>query len=769
MSLLLSGIDSDAASVSVEISDGGDNSVSADATYDESTGWTVADLDLTGLADGTLTVSASVTDVAGNDADAVSASLELDTVADIGNDLSAVFVDGDDSVLNDSEATDGAIFVSGFSAPDLQSVAATVTGGADSLTVTASLGDLANGIPPAVAMTVVGYDGELTVRFSSDPADTTSDVSLVAQPLSPSVGGLTHAVDFADPANIAGAADLVALFAAGEFYAQAYDSDGVSRVSSLIDQSNLSVSVAVTDPNGNTDSVTPSDVAFLDMSADVDQDLGLVVDSVVNDAESGSVQITLSGIDADVASPGGIVVSVGDSNVDEIAAAQTARDNANSELATLNAQLTPLVAIASLEQLGLDELNAALNAAQQRQSEKQIDKDLAEADYNAAYTEAVTGFVSSNADPSTLNDGDAVVAPIASQSVTIDADAVAAGATWSQAQIDALTGDMDTFVAAYTWPDTQGQTVDQLESALSDAVAQLAAVDQQVAESTSDHAIQQGIADAAAGLVIAKGDEIDNKQDELDEAVEALDALLGEDLTGVTATYVSGNTWQADVSGLDDGTLAVQAAVTDAAGNTATASGNFTLDTTADLEDDTVLAVSVDSVINDEESGNVTLTLSGVDADAETVVVTLTDSDGTAVTAAAVAGDNGDWTVDVSGGALIDGNVSVAVDMTDDAGNTASAATGFDLDTTADLEDDTVLAVSVDSVINDEESGNVTLTLSGVDADAETVVVTLTDSDGTAVQPQRSLVTTVTGRLTPWRGTHRRKCIGGCRHDRRRW
>ena len=49
--------------------------------------------------------------------------------------------------------------------------------------------------------------------------------------------------------------------------------------------------------------------------------------------------------------------------------------------------------------------------------------------------------------------------------------------------------------------------------------------------------------------------------------------------------------------------------------------------------------------------------------------------------------NNGAWTVDVSGGALIDGNVSVAVDMTDDAGNTASASTGFDLDTSAETED----------------------------------------------------------------------------------
>ena len=47
VSLSLSGIDSDAASVSVEISDAGDNSVTANATYDDSTGnWMVSDQNL---------------------------------------------------------------------------------------------------------------------------------------------------------------------------------------------------------------------------------------------------------------------------------------------------------------------------------------------------------------------------------------------------------------------------------------------------------------------------------------------------------------------------------------------------------------------------------------------------------------------------------------------------------------------------------------------------------------------------------------------------
>ena len=105
-------------------------------------------------------------------------------------------------------------------------------------------------------------------------------------------------------------------------------------------------------------------------------------------------------------------------------------------------------------------------------------------------------------------------------------------------------------------------------------------------------------------------------------------------------------------------------------------SASFELDTTAD-GDETVLAVSVDTVINDPESDNVTLTLTGVDSDAAIVTVTLTGADGGQVTANAEAGNNGDWIADVSGGTLADGYVAVSVNVTDDAGNTASASTGI--------------------------------------------------------------------------------------------
>ena len=133
-------------------------------------------------------------------------------------------------------------------------------------------------------------------------------------------------------------------------------------------------------------------------------------------------------------------------------------------------------------------------------------------------------------------------------------------------------------------------------------------------------------------------------------------------------------------------------------------------------------------MINDEESGNVTLTLSGVDADAVSVSVTLTDGTDS-VSATAESDNNGAWTVSVADGALADGTVSVAVDMTDDAGND-KCCDQLDLDTTL-----TVPAIGIDSVINDAESGSVEVTLC-VDGDVDPdtgVVVTLTDANDASV------------------------------------
>ena len=87
------------------------------------------------------------------------------------------------------------------------------------------------------------------------------------------------------------------------------------------------------------------------------------------------------------------------------------------------------------------------------------------------------------------------------------------------------------------------------------------------------------------------------------------------------------------------------ASVTDAAGNSADAvTDTLTLDTSADLDELFTVSVAADDVVtNAAESTNVSLSLSGIDADASSVSVAITDGE-TTVTADAT-NDGSGWVV----------------------------------------------------------------------------------------------------------------------------
>ncbi len=185
---------------------------------------------------------------------------------------------------------------------------------------------------------------------------------------------------------------------------------------------------------------------------------------------------------------------------------------------------------------------------------------------------------------------------------------------------------------------------------------------------------------------------------------------------------------QANLSSLADGEIAVSASVTDQAGNEKTDSTDLTLDTSAD-SDDNKLTVTVDSVINNGEKTKVISTLSGVDSDAKTVVVTYTDKNDKKITANATYNDSKKaWEVEQANlSSLADGEIAVSASVTDQAGNEKTDSTDLTLDTSADSDNN--LSVTVDSVINNGEKTKVSSTLSGVDSDAKTVVVTYTDKN----------------------------------------
>src|SRR6185369_11354733 len=208
---------------------------------------------------------------------------------------------------------------------------------------------------------------------------------------------------------------------------------------------------------------------------------------------------------------------------------------------------------------------------------------------------------------------------------------------------------------------------------------------------------------------------------------DASGSVTFSDGTNTVVVAVSANgAYTADLSGLTDGTITSVLNVTDDAGNPASANGaNIDLDTDADVGNDLALNIGAPFLVtNAAEAGAVGFTVAGLDADASGSV---TFSDGTNTVVVAVSA-NGAYTADLSG--LTDGTITSVLNVTDDAGNPASAnGANIDLDTDADVGNDLALNIGAPFLVtNAAEAGAVGFTVAGLDADASGSV---TFSDGT--------------------------------------
>ena len=172
--------------------------------------------------------------------------------------------------------------------------------------------------------------------------------------------------------------------------------------------------------------------------------------------------------------------------------------------------------------------------------------------------------------------------------------------------------------------------------------------------------------DAEVALAAAQADEADALQVLMEAQQAVADATVVKTGTGTGSAQVVGLD-PADLVALGDGQVTVESTATDLAGNTASDTASFDLDTVL-----SVPTLAVDDVINDAESGSVEVTLSGVDGDVDPdtgVVVTLTDANDASVTASYNA-ESGTWIADAQ--TLTDGDVVVSATVTDDAGNEKS-------------------------------------------------------------------------------------------------
>ncbi|CAH5874780.1 hypothetical protein AI2905V1_2162 [Enterobacter cloacae] len=204
--------------------------------------------------------------------------------------------------------------------------------------------------------------------------------------------------------------------------------------------------------------------------------------------------------------------------------------------------------------------------------------------------------------------------------------------------------------------------------------------------------------------------------------------------TYTTTVDANGNwTWTvpaADLSGLKDGDASVQVSVTNVNGNAASSAQAFSVDTTAPTV--TINTISGDNMLNAAEAAQ-DLTLSGTStAEAgQTVTVTFNGNQYTAQVQA-----DGSWTLDVPAADLAgitDGNAAVTATVSDKAGNPASAGSSVLVDTTVPQISFNIVAG--DDIVNIAEHGQA-LIVSGKVTGAQVgdvITVTLNGKDYTAM------------------------------------
>ncbi|MEX0364607.1 MAG: Ig-like domain-containing protein, partial [Ruegeria sp.] len=186
-----------------------------------------------------------------------------------------------------------------------------------------------------------------------------------------------------------------------------------------------------------------------------------------------------------------------------------------------------------------------------------------------------------------------------------------------------------------------------------------------------------------------------------DGVINAAEASDGVTLTGTTqpgssvdvtfggvtraAVVDSSGNWTVDFTSSEipsgETQVAVTAVATDAAGNSATATGTVDVDTIVDPLGFTSTAGGADGVVNAAEA-TAGLVVTGVAEPGSSVSVQL----GTATTAAVVAAD-GTWTATFSSGDITPGTytTNMVATATDAAGNTRSVTQSVDVDTDASV------------------------------------------------------------------------------------
>ncbi|MBQ4923935.1 Ig-like domain repeat protein [Citrobacter werkmanii] len=224
-------------------------------------------------------------------------------------------------------------------------------------------------------------------------------------------------------------------------------------------------------------------------------------------------------------------------------------------------------------------------------------------------------------------------------------------------------------------------------------------------------------------------------------SVPRIQISAAEELTSVTVT-LNGRTqtleknaqgeWIYTADMLADGTYTATVEMVDVAGNHQTETLTFTIDTQIPQP-----TISMDSASDSGDSSSDSLTndtqptfiVSGVPDDVDTVFVVINGAKYTAT-----QNEAGEWTVTSAN--LADGNYTAEVTVTDKAGNTAESSMNFTIDTHVALSVELLASSDTGSSQTDKITKDTSPTFGGLTDKDATLVVTVLDESGNAIQTQ---------------------------------
>ncbi|HFI1903127.1 TPA: Ig-like domain-containing protein [Enterobacter roggenkampii] len=658
--------------------------------------WTlnVPAADLAGLTDGSVTVTASVSDKAGNPA-----SVDHNLTVDVTVPAVTINTIAGDDVINVAEHSQAHV-ISGTATGAAAGDKVTVTiGGQTYTTVLDAAGNWSVGVPASVISGL--SDGTVTVTASVTDAagntgtgthNVTVDTGLPSVSFNAiSDDNVLNAVEKGQDLSVSGTSanlaegTVVTVTLNGKNYTATTAADGTWSLTvpaadlAGLGQANYILNATATNGVGNSVSNTANllvDTALPTVTINT-----VAGDNVINAAEVAAGQ-TLSGIVANAEAGNTVTVTIG----------------GNSYTATVQNDLTWSVNVPSdvLTALGNGSLSVTATVTNGHGNTGTGEREIAiDANLPGLRVDTVAGDNVVNSIEHTQNlivsgssDG---LAPGTALTVTINgkdyAATVLADGSWSAAvpSADVSAWPEGTVKISVTGDSSAGNPI----TISHDVTVDLATVAISINPIATDDVINA--AEKGADLVLS-GATINV------EAGQTVTISLNGKIYSATVDDSGNWTWtvpSADLAGLKDGDASVQVSVTNVNGNSASAGREYSVDATAPTV--TINTLATDDILNAAEAKS-DLTVSGSSsAEAgQTVTVSLNGKDYTTTVSA-----DGSWTLNVPASdvaALTDGSVTVTASVSDKAGNPASVDHNLTVDVTVPAV--TINTVAGDDVIN---------------------------------------------------------------------